>query len=305
VDYHLNWTNYTLDSTSNNSVTIPLYIHIVNDTIVEFDEIFHIQLKATQPRVNIVNSTKVTILNDDVLAVGFPSPMETVNESNVTYFLVLKCNTTASYNFTVNITIENISTNFADHNTTSIMERIPARMTMAHVKIPIDDELYENDETFQVVITSTSGSDGSVIIGIINSTRIIIVDNDEIDIYFQRSVYEFSEKIEKNEVPIHARLPMLGSQAEVVLKIQVTEENAINFVDYHLNWTNYTLDSTSNNSVTIPLYIHIVNDTIVEFDEIFHIQLKATQPRVNIVNSTKVTILNDDGTIGNVSLGKL
>ena len=126
-----------------------------------------------------------------------------------------------------NHTIINHVIDFADHNTTSIMERIPARMTMAHVKIPIDDELYENDETFQVVITSTSGSDGSVIIGIINSTRIIIVDNDEIDIYFQRSVYEFSEKIEKNEVPIHARLPMLGSQAEVVLKIQVTEENAI------------------------------------------------------------------------------
>ena len=116
---------------------------------------------------------------------------------------------------------------FADHNTTAnIPVRILAKTTMTPVVIPIDDEVYENDETFKAVITSTSESDDNVKIGMINTTNITIKDNDNIDIYFQKSVYEFGEERETYVVQIHARLPMSGSQANVLLETCITEENA-------------------------------------------------------------------------------
>ena len=69
----------------------------------------------------------------------------------------------------------------------------------------------------------------------------------------------------------------------------------IDLVDFQLNLTNCTLVSTSKNFSKIPLGIYIFNETIVEFDEIFRIKVETMHPRVNILNSTRVSILDDDG----------
>jgi hypothetical protein len=75
--------------------------------------------------------------------------MVRVNESEETLMLMLKANVTASFNYSVNITIQNNSTNFDDHNLSSTMEvNFPTGEKTAGVVIGIDDEVYENNETF-------------------------------------------------------------------------------------------------------------------------------------------------------------
>jgi hypothetical protein len=86
--------------------------------------------------------------------------MVRVNESEETLMLMLKANVTASFNYSVNITIQNNSTNFDDHNISAVMEvKFPAGQRTAGVVIDIDDEVYENNETFTAEISSTSGEE--------------------------------------------------------------------------------------------------------------------------------------------------
>ena len=59
--------------------------------------------------------------------------------------------------------------------------------------------------------------------------------------------------------------------------------------------TNYTLGSTGNDTATVILFVNIDDDDVVERDETFRIEVNTTLPRVKVVNSTNVTILNDDG----------
>ena len=88
----------------------------------------------------------------------------------------------------------------------------------------IDDEVYENNETFIAEISSTS--DGSVGVGMNNKINITIMDNDSITIYFQDALKEISENEGSDAIPLHVRLPTNGSQVDVTLQMNIIEINA-------------------------------------------------------------------------------
>ena len=192
----------------------------------------------------------------------------------------------------------------------------PAGRTSASVVIAIDDDVYENTETFQVAITSTSDDD--VLIGMNNETTVNIEDDEMITVFFQEDSYSFSESEGEAIVTVYADLPTGGLAVNITLGVNITDGTAISKTksvyttkclirqkdmksypkyigpaDFDTNPTVVTLYATTS-STSAMLRITIVDEYIIEKDEDFNIMLSTSEMRIAIANSTSVIILNDD-----------
>ena len=202
-----------------------------------------------------------------------------------------------------------------DHNLSgSINVLFPLNVSNTSVVIAIDDDVYENTESFQVAITSTSDED--VLIGMNNDTTVNIEDDEMITVFFQEDPFSFSESDGEAVVTVYADLPTGGLAVNITLGVNITNGTAISKVesaqeytfmlsctyftcigpaDYDASLMYVTLLATTNSMTTAELRITIKDEDILETDEDFTIMLDTMETRVNIANSTSVVILNDDG----------
>ena len=205
----------------------------------------------------------------------------------------------------------------------------PAGSTGESVVIAIDDDVYENTESFQVAIISTS--DENVLIGMNNETTVNIEDDEMITVFFQEDSYSFSESDSEAVVTVYADLPSGGLAVNITLGVNITNGTAISKklavvfcalfvhmymgyeiqihflllnihdiagpVDYDASLMYVTLLATTNSMTTAELGITIQDEDIVESNEYFTIMLITMKTGVNIANSTSVVIVNDDGEI--------
>ena len=100
----------------------------------------------------------------------------------------------------------------------------PAGSTSASVVISIDDDVYENTESFQVAITSTSDED--VLIGMNNETTVNIEDDEMITVFFQEDSYSFSESDGEAVVTVYAHLPSGIATVNITLEVNLTSGTA-------------------------------------------------------------------------------
>ena len=100
----------------------------------------------------------------------------------------------------------------------------PAGSTTVNVVIAIDDNVYENTESFQVAITSTS--DPNVLIGMHNETTVNIEDDEMITVFFKKDSYSFSESVGEVVVTAYADLPMGGLAVNITLGVNITNGTA-------------------------------------------------------------------------------
>ena len=113
-----------------------------------------------------------------------------------------------------------------DHNITNQFEvDFPAGSTSASVVIAVDDDVYENTESFRLAITSTSEDD--VLIGMNNKTTVNIEDDEMITVFFQEDTYSFSESDGEAVVTLYADLPAGGLAVSIVLGVNITDGTAI------------------------------------------------------------------------------
>ena len=118
-----------------------------------------------------------------------------------------------------------MSTDSNDHNLPEYKQlEFPAGSTSASVVIAIDDDLYENTESFQIAITSTSDED--VLIGMINETTVNIEDDEMITVFFQEDSYSFSESDGEAIVIVYADLPTGGLAVNIPLGVNITNGTA-------------------------------------------------------------------------------
>ena len=101
----------------------------------------------------------------------------------------------------------------------------PAGSTSASVVIAIDDDVYENTESFQVAITSTS--DENVLIGRNNETTVNIEDDEMITVFFREDPFSFSESDGEAVVTVYADLPSGGLAVNITLGVNITNGTAI------------------------------------------------------------------------------
>ena len=114
---------------------------------------------------------------------------------------------------------------FGDHNLTEVLEvEFPAGSTSASVVIAIVDEVYENTESFQIAINSTS--DEIVQIGIKNETTVNIEDDEMITVFFQEDPFSFSESDGEAVVTVYADLPTEGLAVNITLAVNLTNGTA-------------------------------------------------------------------------------
>ena len=118
-----------------------------------------------------------------------------------------------------------------DHNVTeSISVLFPMNVSSASVEIAIDDDVYENTESFQLTITSTSDED--VLIGMNNETTVNIEDDEMITVLFQEDSYSFSESDGEAVVTVYADLPSGGLAVNITLGVSITNGTAISKIAF-------------------------------------------------------------------------
>ena len=100
-----------------------------------------------------------------------------------------------------------------------------AGSTLASVVIAIDDDVYENTESLQVAITSTSDDD--VLIGMNDETTVNIEDDEMITVFFLEDPFLFSESDGEVEVIAYADLPPGGLAVNITLGVNITNGTAI------------------------------------------------------------------------------
>ena len=105
----------------------------------------------------------------------------------------------------------------------------PAGNSSASVVIAIDDDVYENTESFQLTITSTSDED--VLIGMNNETTVNIEDDEMITVFFQEDTFTFSESDGEAVVTVYADLPTGGLAVNITLGVTITNGIAISKVE--------------------------------------------------------------------------
>ena len=111
-----------------------------------------------------------------------------------------------------------------------IEAQFPAGRTSSSVVIAINDDVYENTESFQVAITSTS--DESVLIGRNNETTVNIEDDEMITVFFQEDPFSFSESDGEAVVTVYADLPPGGLDVNITLGVNITNGTAISKLNY-------------------------------------------------------------------------
>ena len=111
----------------------------------------------------------------------------------------------------------------------------PAGSTSASVVIAIDDDVYENTESFQVAITSTSDED--VLIGMNNETTVNIEDDEMITVFFQEDPISFAESDGEAVVIVYADLPTGGLAVNITLGVNITNGTALSKVEYVQEYT--------------------------------------------------------------------
>ena len=119
-----------------------------------------------------------------------------------------------------------LCTDFNDHNLTEVVNTMfPAGSTGASVVIAIhDDNVYENTESFQVAIISTSDVD--VLIGTNDETTVNIEDDEMITVFFQEDSYSFSESDGEAVVTVNADLPSGGLAVNITLDVIISNGTA-------------------------------------------------------------------------------
>ena len=112
----------------------------------------------------------------------------------------------------------------------------PMNVSSISVVIAIDDDVYENNESFQVAIISTSEED--VLIGMNNETTVNIEDDEMITVFFQEDPFSFLESDGEAVVTVYADLPEGGLAVNITLGVNITNGTAIS-----MHYTYYSSDN--------------------------------------------------------------
>ena len=114
-------------------------------------------------------------------------------------------------------------TDSSDHNSTvpKLLD-FPAGSRNASVVIAINDDVYENTESFRITITSADVS-----IGINNETTVNIEDDEMITVFFQQDPFSFLESDGEAVATVYADLPPGGLAVDITLGVNITNGTAI------------------------------------------------------------------------------
>jgi uncharacterized delta-60 repeat protein/uncharacterized repeat protein (TIGR01451 family) len=269
------------------NVTIP----IINDTLIEGNETVPLELYDVSGAFLLVPFQAVlTIVDDDVgpgqISFAAPSYAVAENGGNAVITLVR----TNGHSGTVSVgyyTSDGTATAGLDYTAVSGTVVFNDNETTKSILVPITDDLFvEGPETFTVTLANPTG--GATLAGPTNAP-VTIVDND-VGITFANAFYNVGEGGGSVTLTV---LRINGSNGVATVNYATADNTATAGADYTA--TSGTL--TFNNGETIKTFtIPILEDTLVEGDEFFNVQLSNPGPGVVLVNSNALVTIQDNDT---------
>ena len=320
-------TDFTAQSTtttiSSDSTSGLIAIPITNDSDIEENETFTVTLSVVSGAVfsgsqsNIV--IQVTIIDDEglpILTLG--SQNSNINEETALAEILLNLSTAPTETVSITYsTTEKTATSNVDYTQQTNVTSIITSGTIGRIYIPIiDDNSYEGNEEFSVIITQISGAAyGS---GIINTPIDLTITDNDLEPTLTIFAYTCgdSEPIPRNftisesagNMIFNAKLSH-PSKTPVTFNYSTEVNNRENFASKSDFYVSNSIQYSIHPGITcIEILTPLIHDELFEEDEQFDVEFTNSSVttfnvnKVGLSNNSKfeVKILDDDPIIWNI-----
>jgi hypothetical protein len=283
-------------------------VRILDDTLVEGDETFTVNLRPTpgdNPQYDFgISTATVTIIDNETSTVNFSASTYEVaeNAGAATITLLRTGNTNTAGRVNVS-TVAGTATADRDYATVSRTIDFAQGQTFATFDIPIfDDQEVEGTESFFVSLTSSPNS-GIVVPGGTATAEVRIIDDETANtVEFAGTDFSVNENDPSGVATITVRLNRRGNTSDTVTVQYFTETGSATPNE------DYTPISSASNSrltfqpgETIKTFpIRIINDNIPENTETVRLVLANPTNATLGANSTATLSILDDDSAGTV-----
>ncbi|CAI8033565.1 FRAS1-related extracellular matrix protein 2, partial [Geodia barretti] len=269
-------------------------VTILDDRLSEGVENFVARISSVPSGVDIGNpdTAVISIMDDETLIVEFEVSEYTVVENEGTVAVCLRTNIGNDAPINVIVSTSNVATSDGDYSGAPQVILIPVSTgpsrTCADIAIT-NDNTVENDEDFLVSFEIPPDTNANE--GVITSTRVLIIDDDTVEVGFSPSVYSVAEDGIFVIVTVISRNPNL-LEREVTVNIQTVSGTAVDGLDFVGNNEVLTFGPGDSSGSTL---IFINNDNLYEGTEDFTVILTTTDSAVEIFQPVAdITITDDD-----------
>ena len=295
------WTTLTF-AAGETSKTLP--VSIVDDTLVEGDETFQVQLGNPTGGATLGTTTTstVTIKDNDVatpqpgaftLGAASYSVSEGAGNVNITINRVGGSDGAVTVDWRTQGQTATYGADYGDFDWTPVTFAAGETSKTLPVSI-VDDTLVEGDETFQVLLGNPTGG---AILGTTSTSTVTIKDNDVATpqpgaFTLGAASYSVSEGAGNVNITINR---VGGSDGAVTVDWRTQAQTASYGADYgDFEWTTLTF-AAGETSKTLP--VSIVDDTLVEGDETFQVQLGNPTGGATLGTTTTSTVTIKDNDV--------
>ena len=282
-DYLLTTPTLTIDA---GAVSGTFEFEVIDDSIYEFDELVELSLSGETTGSVVLTlaptSAIFRILDDDTAEIGFDPVTYEVGEASGTVTLTAKL-LSGSLGRVVRLTYatsDDSARAGEDYSfSTGTVTLSPGVTEETFTVTIVNDDLYENTETFTVVL---SGAPVGVVLT--NAVAYVTITDDEPTpvavIGFDSVTYSVSEEINRAVLTVSV---ISGALKETVtLSYTTVDGSAISGEDYELSTGMIELSPLD---VTATIMVPVIDDTEVEFSEVFFVDLE----RVSVPDSVLLT----------------
>ncbi len=278
---------------SSGSTSQTFSVDIADDTLVEGMEDFTVSLTGVSGDVTLsVSTAMVTILDDDVLTVGFVQPIYSVpeDEGSVTLTVsVLSGQLATGQSVIVRASVvDGSATAGSDYTSTASDLTFSSGLRTQTLSIDInDDALFEGMEDFTVSLTRVSGD-----VTLSVSTAVVTIeDNDVLTVGFVQSAYRILEGDGSVTLTVSVLSGSLVSGASVTVGVRTVDGSATKGNDYA--YIERVLTFTSE-ATTRTLSVVINDDELLEGLEEFTVHLTTLSKDVMLSASTAMVTIEDN-----------
>ncbi|EDO32272.1 predicted protein, partial [Nematostella vectensis] len=294
VDYTAMSDNMVTFLANEQSKLVNITINV--DQTVENDEDFKALLSHTnadQVALGLLNTTTITIGNDDQATFSFASSSYSVEED--TGYVTVNITKIGTSDISLDVKLStNNGTAFSPVDYTAISDNMVTFLANEQsklVNITINvDQTVENDEDFKALLSHTNAD--QVALGLLNTTTITIGNDDQATFSFASSSYS----VEEDTGYVTVNITKIGT-SDISLDVKLSTNNGTAFspVDYTAMSDNMVTFLANEQSKLVNITINV--DQTVENDEDFKALLSHTnadQVALGLLNTTTITIGNDD-----------
>ncbi|XP_065910088.1 uncharacterized protein [Dysidea avara] len=293
VDYNSGPYNVTV--LAGNTVGF-LNIKLIDDNLLEKVENFNLTIESSSLPIGIFLGkfieASVVIVDNDETTINFGQSTYIIDEDNGVLQPVLILSNPSSTNIVIKVKSSDVNaTGDFDYISGSYNIIIPPEVVNVTFNISIiTDNILEGDELFYLKIDSSSLPD-NVTAGSLNTTSVMIVDDDLITITFSQSAYTTDEDSGAVQVELVSSNPSMTDITVQVNTIDITTNGDDDYVTGPYNVTLFA------GMIRRRFNISIANNNILEHTEVFNLTIDSSSLPSEVLSSDRrlqVVIKDDD-----------